>query len=171
MAIAIDELGIMTEGRNRRETYDRFINRRLAATINTPAVQGLITKMVDERLKQEIDAIVARRTADTLKELDTSGVPRGPEILKILSAVAEATGCSIPEMVGPRRARLVTRPRQFAYHLVRALRPDLSLPAIGRAFNRDHTTIMQGLGVFDTMRDVAPATEWLEHPAIKALTP
>lgn len=169
--VAIDELGIMTEGKSRRETYDRFINRRLAATINTPAVQGLITKMVDERLKQEIDAIVARRTADTLKELDTSGVPRGPEVAKILAAVTEATGCSIPEMVGPRRARLVSRPRQFAYHLVRVLRPDLSLPAIGRAFNRDHTTLMHGMSAFEKVRDVAPATEWLEHPAVKALTP
>ena len=173
MAIAVDELGIMTESKKRRETYGYFIRRRLAATIDTPAVQGLITKMVDERLKYEIDQIVARRTAETLKEMEAAGqiTPKGPPVASILAAVAEATGRTVAELSGIQRSRPIAHSRQFGYFMVRALRPDLSLMAIGRIFNRDHSTVMYGLSAFEKMRETAPAKDWLEHPAIKALTP
>ncbi|MBX3751922.1 MAG: hypothetical protein KF897_17725, partial [Opitutaceae bacterium] len=46
---------------------------------------------------------------------------------------------------GASRTRHVVEARFEAIRLVRAARPDLSLPAIGRLFNRDHTTILHAL--------------------------
>lgn len=165
-----DVFGIVTHRRKDRETYARFIEQRLISKIAEPATQRLITRMVDERLKKEIDAIIATRAALTMAEMEAIQFPSGPSTGAILLAVSDATGYSIAELVGPRRARPVARARMVAYHLIQTLRRDLSLPAIGRVMGyRDHTTIMHGLRVFEANRHEDPMATWLAHPAIAAL--
>jgi chromosomal replication initiator protein len=63
-------------------------------------------------------------------------------IADIQRRVAEHFGISTDELLSSRRRP--ARPRQVAYYLCRELTPS-SLPQIGRAFARDHTTILSGI--------------------------
>ena len=65
-----------------------------------------------------------------------------PTIHAVQSAVEKFYGLSHTQLVGPRRCRELARPRQIAMALCVDLLPQKSLPQIGRAFNRDHTTVM-----------------------------
>ena len=59
--------------------------------------------------------------------------------------VAEHYNIRLADMMGPKRARNVARPRQIAMYLSKQL-TSRSLPEIGRRFGgRDHTTIMHGV--------------------------
>jgi hypothetical protein len=65
----------------------------------------------------------------------------------IMRETAREWGLSRDDMIGPRRTCALTRPRQVAMFLVKAL-TDRSLPDIGRSFGgRDHTTILHGARV------------------------
>lgn len=146
MPAQADELGIVTAARERRATFARFIDKQVAQRLEEPATKIAIARMVDDRLKQEIQGIVARRAAKAAAEIDAAMLPVGPAVKTILDAVAAVTEIPVRELLGPRRARPQARARQIAYHIFRRLRPDLSLPAIGRVMGmRDHTTILSGL--------------------------
>jgi chromosomal replication initiator protein len=76
-----------------------------------------------------------------------------PGVAEIQSAVCRYFNIGVIEMASHRRARAVSRPRQVAMYLCRELTP-LSLPAIGRRFDRDHTTVMHACNiVVARMRD------------------
>ena len=59
----------------------------------------------------------------------------------IMAATAEYFETSIEELRGPGKTRALAQARQIAMYLCREL-TDLSLPKIGQAFGRDHTTVM-----------------------------
>ncbi|MCF8589079.1 chromosomal replication initiator protein DnaA [Gordonia liuliyuniae] len=59
----------------------------------------------------------------------------------ILAITAEYFDISIEDLRGPSKMRPVTQARQISMYLCREL-TDLSLPKIGEAFDRDHTTVM-----------------------------
>ena len=64
---------------------------------------------------------------------------------EIQRKVAEHYNIRLSDMLSPRRARAIARPRQIAMFLCKEL-TDKSLPEIGRKFGgRDHTTIMHGI--------------------------
>lgn len=63
----------------------------------------------------------------------------------IINAITVETGFSSDHLRGPRRSRPVAHARQHAFLLAYELCPHLSLVMIGRAFNRDHTTVLWGL--------------------------
>ena len=71
-----------------------------------------------------------------------------PALSDIQAAVAAHFAISPLELVSRRRARRIARPRQIAMYLARELTPQ-SLPAIGRAFRRDHTTVMHACRVIE----------------------
>jgi hypothetical protein len=62
-------------------------------------------------------------------------------IVDVMACVGERFGIPKSVMVGPSHARKVARPRQMAMALARELTGS-SLPKIGRAFNRHHTTAL-----------------------------
>ena len=59
----------------------------------------------------------------------------------IMSATAEYFDTTVEELRGPGKTRALAQSRQIAMYLCREL-TDLSLPKIGQAFGRDHTTVM-----------------------------
>lgn len=59
----------------------------------------------------------------------------------IMAATAEYFDTSLDELRGPGKTRALAQSRQIAMYLCREL-TDLSLPKIGQAFGRDHTTVM-----------------------------
>jgi chromosomal replication initiator protein len=76
-----------------------------------------------------------------------------PHVAEIQAAVCEHYHIRPIEMVSQRRGRAVARPRQVAMYLARELTP-LSLPAIGRMFARDHTTVIHAIATVEAvMRD------------------
>lgn len=64
----------------------------------------------------------------------------------IIDRVASVFGVSYGEIVGQRRNRHVVAARHAAIQAVVEARPDMTLPMVGRIFNKDHTTIMHALG-------------------------
>ena len=59
----------------------------------------------------------------------------------IMAATAEYFDTTVDELRGPGKTRALAQSRQIAMYLCREL-TDLSLPKIGQAFGRDHTTVM-----------------------------
>lgn len=80
------------------------------------------------------------------KPIDNEGA-----IARIQRTVAKHFGISVCELTSDRRFRKVARPRQIAMYLSKQLTPK-SLPAIGRHFNRDHTTVMHAIDTIDRLR-------------------
>ena len=64
-----------------------------------------------------------------------------PHVADIQAAVCQQYHIARIEMVSRRAGKAVARPRQVAMYLARELTP-LSTPEIGRAFARDHSTVI-----------------------------
>jgi chromosomal replication initiator protein len=73
-----------------------------------------------------------------------------PHITEIQAAVCQHYHIAPIEMVSQRKGRAVARPRQVAMYLARELTP-LSLPAIGRMFARDHTTVIHAIATIEAI--------------------
>lgn len=68
----------------------------------------------------------------------------GIDVGFIVKRVAAAFGINEKELLGPSRLRRVLVPRQVAMYLARSA-CGLSLPRVGAAFGRDHTTVMHAI--------------------------
>jgi chromosomal replication initiator protein len=82
--------------------------------------------------------------AEVEQTLAQTGQPTssvGHDVSTIVKRVAAAFSLSEKELLGASRLRGVLRPRQIAMYLAREL-TGLSLPRIGAAFDRDHTTVL-----------------------------
>ncbi len=74
-------------------------------------------------------------------------------IEEIQRRTAEYFEIRLSDMVSPRRARAVARPRQVAMYLAKQL-TTRSLPEIGRKFGgRDHTTVMHAVKKIEELRE------------------
>lgn len=87
-------------------------------------------------------------TSARLSELETMlaqvARERFVDVRHYVRAVSTLSGIGIGELLSPRRARHIARPRQVIMYLAKK-HLGLSLPTIGRSLgNRDHTTIMHG---------------------------
>ena len=70
---------------------------------------------------------------------------------EIQRRVADRYNLRLADLIGPRRARAIARPRQIAMWLCKRL-TTRSLPEIGRQFGgRDHTTVMHGVRRIDEL--------------------
>lgn len=69
-----------------------------------------------------------------------------PSVSSIIDAVCAHYRISRGQILSPKRSRFVTNPRHLAIFLTHKFREDLSYPQIGRAFNRDHSSIMHAVG-------------------------
>lgn len=153
--------------RELRPVVERVVARQVAdnrmlATMIHDAVEIRVGKVLDELVTERLKAI--SRRVDPLPAI----APR-LALDEIISRVAAVTDITVGELLGERRSTRVARPRQLAYWLARKLRPDLSLPRIGAAFRRDHTTLMLGVRRVEQLKDTDPFRTWLAAPAIVAL--
>ena len=78
-------------------------------------------------------------------------------ISRIQAEVAHYYGLSLPTMLSDRRDARLARARQMAMFLARETTPQ-SIPAIGKRFNRDHSTVMHAFKV--VKRRIASDTEY-----------
>lgn len=64
--------------------------------------------------------------------------------------LSDYPGVTWAQIISVRRTRELITPRHRCYYEVYRQRPDLSFPAIGRHFKRDHTSIISGVKKFRT---------------------
>lgn len=85
-------------------------------------------------------------------------------VREIIAAITTAFGLTAAALVGRSRCQDVVRARFAAIHAVRRAKPHLSLPQIGRAFGRDHTTILNALRKME--RDGVPQPPAADGPRL-----
>lgn len=166
-----ERTGLVDEGADIRARYGKFIDRTVrAATVEVNRrVAQILTEEINRRVQAEVDAIVAARKIQMDREAEAAAGNLYLPVETIIAAVTAATGQTFSDLQSPRRMRNMAYPRHLAMHLIKVLRPDYSLPMIGRLLKKDHTTVMHGLRMIEIRRSTPPFPEWFEHPAIKAL--
>lgn len=114
--------------------------RKLRAIADDEREKILAAKAAKERLRQ-----IAIEKIQAMKERHQSGEDAKIPARDIVKAIAAANGVKFGDIVGPRRNTSLVKIRFEAIRQVADLRSDLSLPALGRVFNRDHTSILHAL--------------------------
>ena len=109
---------------------ERNIRELEGALIRVTAFASLNKTAIDRSLAE----IVLR---DLISDASTMQISAAA----IMAATAEYFETSLEELRGPGKTRALAQSRQIAMYLCREL-TDLSLPKIGQAFGRDHTTVM-----------------------------
>lgn len=137
-----------------------FIAERVEA--NVRLLEGALTKLVSE-------AQLAGRplTVETARESLTgyNGVAgRNVNVRDILDVVSRHYSVRVADLLGRKRSRSVSHPRQVGMYLARRLTP-LSLEEIGSHFGgRDHSTVLHAERVVDLDRQQQPIlSETLTH--------
>jgi len=87
------------------------------------------------------------------------------EIVHHIAFLSSDVNTTVEELRGPGKTRALAQSRQIAMYLCREL-TDLSLPKIGQAFGRDHTTVMYAQKKI--LSEMAERREVFDH--VKELT-
>jgi chromosomal replication initiator protein len=111
-------------------SIERNIRELEGALIRVTAFASLNKTQIDKSLAE----IVLR---DLISDPSTMQISTAT----IMAATAEYFETTVEELRGPGKTRALAQSRQIAMYLCREL-TDLSLPKIGQAFGRDHTTVM-----------------------------
>jgi len=125
-----------------------FLAHRI--TNNVRVLEGALQRLFafSNLIGQEITLDMAQ---DCLSDLLRSS-DRRVTVEEIQRKVSEHFNMRLSDMLGPKRARNIARPRQIAMYLAKEL-TSRSLPEIGRRFGgRDHTTILYGVRKVEEMR-------------------
>ena len=83
-----------------------------------------------------------------MSELLGGAEPIGVTVDKIFVAVEKKYGVTKADLISKSRVKEVAQARHVAIYLIRTI-TEMSLPAIGKLFNRDHTTILSSLDAID----------------------
>jgi len=97
-----------------------------------------------------------------MNELEIIASCRG--IQGVLRAVSTHFGVSQAELVSRDRHKRVTLARHVAMYLCRR-RLEASFPDVGRAFNRDHTTVMCAVRRIEALPEMSPVRRDIEELA------
>ena len=126
----------------------QFLARKIAA--NVRELEGALNRVIayGTLVNRSLDLDFTREVlADVLRAHS-----RKLTIDDIQRRVADHYALKINDLISPRRAREVARPRQVAMYLAKMLTPR-SLPEIGRRFGgRDHTTVMHAVKRIESLR-------------------
>jgi chromosomal replication initiator protein len=111
---------------------------------NVRALEGALIRVVAfaSLTRREVSAdLAAEVLAGLYPDLRAGGQPRTRTVEEIQERTCEALGVSLEALRSQSRASGVAWARQVAMYLSRELTGE-TLPAIGRAFGRNHTTVM-----------------------------
>ncbi len=135
-------------------SIERNIRELEGALIRVTAFASLNKTPIDKALAE----IVLR---DLIADASTMQISSAT----IMAATAEYFDTTMEELRGPGKTRALAQSRQIAMYLCREL-TDLSLPKIGQAFGRDHTTVMYAQRKI--LSEMAERREVFDH--VKELT-
>jgi len=112
-------------------------------TQNIRQIEGVIKKLraLSFLKGEQITIDLARKVVS-----DILSVPETPTITynKILKIISKRFSIPEEDLIGKKRSQEIVRPRHLSIYLIRRL-TDMSLPAIAKIYNRDHTTIMASI--------------------------
>lgn len=111
-------------------SIERNIRELEGALIRVTAFASLNKTPIDKSLAEIV-----------LRDLISDASSMQISTATIMAATAEYFETTVEELRGPGKTRALAQSRQIAMYLCREL-TDLSLPKIGQAFGRDHTTVM-----------------------------
>jgi chromosomal replication initiator protein len=111
-------------------SIERNIRELEGALIRVTAFASLNKTPIDKALAEIV-----------LRDLIADATTMQISTAAIMAATAEYFETTVEELRGPGKTRALAQSRQIAMYLCREL-TDLSLPKIGQAFGRDHTTVM-----------------------------
>lgn len=100
--------------------------------------------------KRKVDVETAKTA---LKEIFDKNMPKALDPADVMRAVCQYFSVSKEEILGPKKNKSISIPRQIFMYLAREL-TTASLPNIGNFLGgRDHTTIMHGCDKINSMKD------------------
>jgi chromosomal replication initiator protein len=110
---------------------------------NIRELEGALTRVTawSALNRRDIDLDTAERVLQDIVATDEP-MPLGPET--IIRTTAQTFGFSVEDVLSSSRRQPLVLCRQISMYLCREL-TDLSLPKIGRHFNRDHTTVLHSV--------------------------
>lgn len=131
-----------------------FVAERVES--NVRLLEGALTKLISET-QINGKALTLETAREVLVEFD--GQPARPLLVSdILEAVSRHFNVRLADLVGRKRSRSVSFPRQIGMYLARRLTP-LSLEEIGGHFGgRDHSTVLHAEKVIESDRKLEPET-------------
>jgi chromosomal replication initiator protein len=109
---------------------------------NIRELEGALTRVTawSALNRRDIDLETAQRVLQDM--VIAEPVALGPD--EIIRTTATSFGFSVDDVLSPSRRQPLVMCRQVSMYLCREL-TDLSLPKIGEAFNRDHTTVLHSV--------------------------
>lgn len=143
---------VLTKARERGVEVPEDVAAMIAKNIpsNVRSLEGALnTLLAKANLSKQ--AITTDFASDTLRDLFRAqqAVINLPNIQKV---VADYYDLQLRVMLSKSRKQTITRARQMAMALAREL-TDRSLPEIGQAFERDHTTVMNACKKISELRE------------------
>lgn len=121
---------------------------------NIRLLEGTLTRLITET--QLGGRPLTVQTAREVLASHTNHNQRALQITDILQAVSQHCGVRLQELLGRKRTRSVSHPRQVAMYLARKLTP-LSLEEIGMHFaGRDHSTVLHAERAIEEERATNP---------------
>lgn len=137
-----------------------FLAQKITASVRE--LEGALNRLI-AHADLTARAMTVESAAEILQDL-LRGSCRRVSVEDIQKKVAEHFGIRLADILSPRRARAVARPRQIAMYLSKTM-TEHSLPEIGRKFGgRDHTTIIHGVRkIEELMREDAHFGEDVEQ--------
>lgn len=122
----------------------RAEKRREAEAARRRQIEAWAARAAAERQEAENEAELVRTLAAYRCIVVRGTGPKEPA-RDIVAKVAALHGMTASEVISARRDRKTVEARFDAIKAVADARPDLSLPQIGRIFERDHTSILHAL--------------------------
>lgn len=120
-----------------------------AKVINRVAEVRRLKQEREEAERERISKETLPKVMARYREVPVVGMvyrPKDRHTMKgLICAFAEARGYTYSDMIGPFRGRAVVEARHDLIAVLKREFPTASLPMIGRAMNRDHTSILHAL--------------------------
>ena len=133
----------------------------MGRTAITPRERDAIADILLPAVRRVVrDFDCSATTVGRLARVVADGVPETQPLTlaDIQSSVAKHCQVSHREMLSDRHPGYIIRPRHIAMYLSREMTTK-SLPQIGRAFNRDHTTVLAAVRKIERLRREDPALD------------
>ena len=129
-----------------------FLAQRITA--NVRVLEGALNRLF------AFSSLVGRHITLDLAQEGLSDLLRAADkkisVDEIMQTVAKHYNLRMSDLLGPRRTRMIARPRQMAMYLAKTM-TSRSLPEIGRRFGgRDHTTVIHAVRKIEELIDSDP---------------
>jgi chromosomal replication initiator protein len=122
---------------------------------NIRQIEGAIKKLgaLSFLSGKEITMEVAK---ECISELLGGAEPVNVTVDKVFAAVYKQYGVSKEDLIGPKRNKDIAMARHITIFLIRQI-TEMSLPSIGKIFDREHATVISSLKVVDDRMNRDPA--------------